>query len=45
VLATINEITSGLKRSAQEVNAAYEEAERVVAQAESSRTEMAVILQ
>ncbi|MBR3769084.1 MAG: MCP four helix bundle domain-containing protein [Lachnospiraceae bacterium] len=41
--ATINEITSGLERSAEEVNAAYEEAERVAAQAESSRTEMAVM--
>ena len=41
--ATINEITSGLERSAEEVNAAYEEAERVASQAESSRTEMAVM--
>ena len=41
--ATINEITSGLERTVEEVNAAYEEAERVAGQAESSRTEMAVM--
>ena len=41
--ATINEITSGLERTVDEVNAAYEEAERVAGQAESSRSEMAVM--
>ena len=41
--ATINEITIGLEQSSQEVNAAYEEAERVAGQAEASRAEMAVM--
>lgn len=41
--ATINEITEGLERSAEVVNAAYTEAERVANQAESSRAEMAVM--
>ena len=41
--ATINEITESMERSAEEVNAAYIEAERVAGQAESSRTEMQVM--
>ena len=41
--ATINEITIGLEKTVDDVNAAYEEAERVATQAETSRTEMAVM--
>ena len=41
--ATINEITSGLEKTMEEVNAAYMEAKRVAGQAESSRSEMAVM--
>jgi len=41
--ATINEITESMERSAEEVNMAYVEAERVADQAESSRTEMQVM--
>lgn len=41
--ATINEITESMEHSAEEVNAAYVEAERVAGQAESSRTEMQVM--
>lgn len=41
--ATINEITVGLEQTVTEVNAAYEEAERVAGQAEASRAEMAVM--
>lgn len=41
--ATLNEITTGLENTVEEVNAAYEEAERVAGQAESSRDEMAVM--
>lgn len=41
--ATMDEISSGLGRTVQEINAAYEEAERVAASAEESRSEMAVM--
>lgn len=41
--ATIDEIASSLERTVHEVNEAYEEAERVAASAEASRSDMAVM--
>lgn len=41
--ATMDEISSGLGRTVKEINAAYEEAVRVAASAEDSRSEMAVM--
>ena len=42
--ATIDEITSGLNNTVEENNTAYMEAERVAGEAESSREEMAVMV-
>ena len=41
--ATISEITSSLEHTVKEVNAAYDESERVAGEAEKSRGEMAVM--
>ncbi len=41
--ATISEITSSLEHTVKEVNASYEESERVAGEAEKSRNEMAVM--
>lgn len=41
--ATMDEVSSGLARTVKEINAAYEEAVRVAASAENSRSEMAVM--
>ncbi len=43
--ATIDEITSGIERNVDEVNKTYVKAEECAAQAESSRTEMAVLME
>lgn len=44
LLATINDITESMNKSAKEVNEAYNEAQKVASQADSSREEMAVMM-
>ena len=41
--ATLDEVTNGILKNAEEVNAAYEQAERAAAEAEGSRNEMNVM--